>query len=89
MITIVSEGRPLDMADRTLEPILENQDLIADILVLRPDSPSQRTQRPDINRKRPLIQAELIRTEVTNSPEVSLPLRILSVIKKTQRHSSS
>lgn len=53
MIMVVLEGRPgpEDIADRMLERILENQDLLADIPVL------------DINRKRPFLAISVLRTD--------------------------
>lgn len=53
MIMVVLEGRPgpEDIADRMLERILENQDLLADIPVL------------DINMKRPFLAISVLRTD--------------------------
>lgn len=72
MIMVVLEGRPgpEDIADRMLERILENQDLLADIPVL------------DINRKRPFLAISVLRTDQDQdvSPVTDDPARSFSVL---------
>lgn len=72
MIMVVLEGRPgpEDIADRMLERILENQDLLADIPVL------------DINRKRPFLAISVLRTDQDQdvSPVTDYPSRSFSVL---------
>lgn len=72
MIMVVLEGRPgpEDIADRMLERILENQDLLADIPVL------------DINRKRPFLAISVLRTDQDQdvSPVTDDPSRSFSVL---------
>lgn len=69
---VVLEGRPgpEDIADRMLERILENQDLLADIPVL------------DINRKRPFLAISVLRTDQDQdvSPVTDYPSRSFSVL---------
>lgn len=69
---VVLEGRPgpEDIADRMLERILENQDLLADIPVL------------DINRKRPFLAISVLRTDQDQdvSPVTDDPSRSFSVL---------
>lgn len=72
MIMVVLEGRPgpEDIADRMLERILENQDLLADIPVL------------DINMKRPFLAISVLRTDQDQdvSPVTDDPSRSFSVL---------